>query len=639
MTEGKFMKLNLKAVVAGATVLATTGGLVVAAAAPALAAAPPYEPDPNALGRVVFYDAQGHVLTGGNNLKHLADYVAGTTAPTSGSTKATFYFAAPDHNQPDETQWATFDQSASTTFPNAAAPSPISGTAATNANGTSFTGPVVTLGAGDADFTDTVGGVASDSTAGYANIYQVRVYDAHSGSKYWESDIQVNTGAGTWSVADPSIVTESVTLAGTPAGGSSAPGTRLDSGSAITLKATVATPANGTVKFFDNGTGVGTAQAVTTSNGVAQIIVNPADGNHDFTAVFTPNGGTEVTQASSNDTFYRLANLINTTTSLSVNPASSPQFTSATFTANVSEADAPTTTGLAGSVTFVATPTPSGSPITLGTQNTNDGTAGEYKLTLGSVSQPVGNYNVTATFTPTNSNYSNSTSNPPTAWAVTAASCPGAPAGQDPSSPYFGSSNAPTCQDTQNLEVTVNPGSLTISTPYTSTNHFVLPVMKLNPQGTLLSTNATFPGKDSTGAQQYITVVSTLATDPNWTVTCTDTDLVGRHHDSAHLDTINGDNVGLTNGQLVNNGSTGSPTPSFPGGVSFFPITAANGTTTNTGSGMKDNPQTFAKSGSTGTGVPDGGNGTALLLGTLTINAPTQTEADTYDGTITFTVG
>ena len=46
---------------------------------------PPWEPDPQAAGAVVFYDALGNVITGGGNLAHLGDYLAVTTAGTRGT--------------------------------------------------------------------------------------------------------------------------------------------------------------------------------------------------------------------------------------------------------------------------------------------------------------------------------------------------------------------------------------------------------------------------------------------------------------------------------------------------------------------------------------------------------------------------
>ena len=267
-----FTKRRLAA--SGLAVAAMSAAIPFVLPSAAYAATPPWETDPNALGNVAFYDAAGNVIHGGSNLKHLADYVAGDTAGTSGSTKATFYFAAPDHNQPDETQWATFDQSLSTTYPTTTAPASIN----------ALTGPVVTLSSGDADFTDTVGGVTPDSTTGYANIFQVRVYDTHSAPKYWESDIQVDTNAGTWQQIYPSVLTSTTTTISdvTPA----SPQTQ---GTSVTFTATVAPIAAGSVQFKNNGTNLGAAVAVNTGDGTAQLTTSALPvGDNSITAVFTP---------------------------------------------------------------------------------------------------------------------------------------------------------------------------------------------------------------------------------------------------------------------------------------------------------------------------------------------------------------
>ena len=55
------MKINRWAVgIATVAILATSGAVT------AFAAAPPYDPDPNAYGTVIFYDAAGNVITSGD---------------------------------------------------------------------------------------------------------------------------------------------------------------------------------------------------------------------------------------------------------------------------------------------------------------------------------------------------------------------------------------------------------------------------------------------------------------------------------------------------------------------------------------------------------------------------------------------
>jgi hypothetical protein len=581
------MKLSLKSALAGATALALAGGGLVLGASPAFAAAPAWEPDPNARGAVVFYDAAGTVLTGGSNLSHLADFLAVTTTGSTNATKANLLFALPDHTKATGA-WTTGAGSASTNYPNASAPAPITGPG--------FAKPVVTLGATDADLASFISGSSPDTTAGYANVYQVRVKDsgpggAGSGAQYWETNVLVS--GSTWSVLYPDVVTTTTSLTLSPATSPQAHGT------AVTLNTTVSPAATGTLRFFDGATPLGSVVNITPSSLSASFTDNPADGAHVYKAVFTPAGGTAVQGSTSpNRSMTINAPQVGTSLALGVSPASAPQYAPVTFTANASEADAPTTTGLAGTVTFLEGTT------TLGTQSVNDGTAGEYKFTSTALAQ--GTHAVHAVFAPANTGYATSTS-PDVTVTVTAPACPGSP---DPS--------GATCSDDDTVKVTVNPGSLTITTPYTATNPFVLPDMVLNPAATLLVSSARFPA----ASDPQITVHSSLAGDPNWTASVTATDLTGGT--ASHK--INGENLGLTGGTVV---SAVPPTRT----VSFTDNPAGNGVAVGatTGAGLKGGPHTFAQS-------TNGGNGSVTMYGTLSLNAPTSTQADTYTGTITFSV-
>jgi 6-phosphogluconolactonase (cycloisomerase 2 family) len=207
----------------------------------------------------------------------------------------------------------------------------------------------------------------------------------------------------------------------------------------------------------------------------------------------------------------------------------------------------------------------------------------------------------------------------PTVTSITEA-CPGDP---DPS--------GATCIDQQNTEVNVNPGSLTITTPYTASNPFQMPALALNSTATLLTATAPFPA----ASDPSIRVHSSLAGNPNWTVSVTSTDLACQSGPCTipipgEFQSINGQNLGLTSG------ATTTPTPngSFPGTVSFTNVPAASGVDPGTpGSlGLKGGPHTFAVSAGGGDGVVD-------MDGVLSVTAPTATQAGTYTGTITFTVG
>lgn len=203
---------------------------------------------------------------------------------------------------------------------------------------------------------------------------------------------------------------------------------------------------------------------------------------------------------------------------------------------------------------------------------------------------------------------------------VVQASCPGDP---DPS----GSS----CLDGQTMTVSIDPGSLTLTTPYTASNPFVMPALGLDPDATKLETTARFPAS----GDPQITVQSSLAGNPNWTLNVSDTDLMCVSGScmsprSGEYQMINGENVGLAGG------SSTEPLPSttFPGTITFtdIPAGSALGPSDPGTAGLKGGPHTFAQ-----TNV--GGNGTVAIYGELTITAPTATQAGIYSGTIALTVG
>jgi Bacterial Ig-like domain (group 3) len=288
-----------KAVVAllAGTALAASLPLVAATSASA-ATTPPWEPDPNRAGGITFYDAAGNVLTSGADLTHMADFAAATSAKQDpGVTKATLYFAAPDHTKADTSTWTTNGPvSASTSFPNASAPSPI--------KGPGFTNPLVTIDPASANITAWLGGVSHDGTAGYANIYQVRILESGPGgiqpAKFWDADIMVDTVAGSWTevypVAGSTATPTSTALDVTPA-------SPVVSGTASTLKATM-TPsgAAGSVQFFDGTTSLGT---VAVTAGVAQLAPQTLPtGTHSLTAKFTPTDSTAFGPSTSTASSY-----------------------------------------------------------------------------------------------------------------------------------------------------------------------------------------------------------------------------------------------------------------------------------------------------------------------------------------------
>ncbi len=180
------------------------------------------------------------------------------------------------------------------------------------------------------------------------------------------------------------------------------------------------------------------------------------------------------------------------------------------------------------------------------------------------------------------------------------------------------------CTDQQNTQVTVNPGTLTITTPYTASHPFVLSAMTLSADGTYLQTSASFPKSANSGAQQ-IDVTSTLAPASAWTVSVAATNLT-----DGTGGTIPSSCLGLTSGDLPDPGPDAGE---FPGTVTFTNVTAENPNPADNppgAIGLSITPQTWAKA--------TAADGTAIRDGTLTLLAPTSTPAGTYGGTISFSV-
>ena len=577
------MNERLKSVVTGAAVLAIASGGLLAGASSAFAAASPWEPDPNSLGSVVFYDASGNVITGGNDLNHLASYYAVTTPQSvAGTNKATLYMAAPDHTKVTGL-WFVQSQSAATTFPNAAAPPPLTGPG--------FVNPLVSAGALDGNLNSFLASATLDSTAGYANTIQIRVKDSGpggigSGTKYWETNISYTitdpvAGTGTWAVNDPGVQATTTTLTASP------PSPQTNPAPAVTLMATVAPASSGTVKFMEGATQLGTTQPVVA--GTASVnIGSPALGDHSYIAIFTPTGGTLVSGSTSSALPYHVgAPQITTTTDLGINPGTATQGSTITFTSNVAAADSSST--LSGTVQFKegATVVASAGPHSVATPFVGTNT------TL-----LVGTHNITATFVPADPAYSGSSS-ATLPVVITASPCP-----------------TGTC-DQQTITADITAGTIVISTPYTAAAPLDVP-LGLDNTASFYTGQAAFNG---------IHITDTRAGNLPWDLKAQASNLAN----GAAQD--NGQNVGLT--ALAIDGGTPFTVSNAAGNLTVTNAPAATPVVTNPA-----DPGTLGLGGAQHTLIhANAGLGTITYKGTLTINAPTNLPAGTYTGTITFTVG
>ena len=259
-------------------------------AAPAIAVTTP-DPaitgDPNASnGSIVFHDSTGATISAGSDLSHLFDYAEASTNGRSGATKATVYFAFPDHTQSDSQNWNSQQVTASTTFPNAAYPAPL---------GTS-THPVAKAGSGDANLSTLLTTTTVDTTTGYNQIVQVRLYDSGPGvplqSTFWATDIYYDTVAGTWQQVYPAPATPATTTATALAAD---PASSAVQGQSVHLTATVTATDNsapaGKVQFKDGTANIGSPVTVTqnASNSTAELTTTfSTTGSHTLHAVFSP---------------------------------------------------------------------------------------------------------------------------------------------------------------------------------------------------------------------------------------------------------------------------------------------------------------------------------------------------------------
>jgi len=640
------MKPRLRAAAAGVLTAAIAGGGLLAFASPAFAAqsAPPWEVDAASAppyGNLTFYDAAGDQVTSGTNLSSPFAYVVAGTAADTGATSASLAFYNPQPATPPVPgNWTGTSEAGPTTFSSGATPPTAALPSGTPADIVAFapTYPVVASSA--ADISTWVTSNTPSTTTGYANTIEVRLTDSgargagNAAGTYWESDIGYNTTSspitvdGTtvpadgWALLFPFTNSSSVTLTTTATGGA------LTSGSPITLTATVSPSTDaGGVQFYDNGTFLDFAATNDGTAGVYTYTYTPAAGAHSYTASFIPGDspgdetGADTTSAaivggsiSSAVPVSDSAPKTTTSTALAASSNSIASGASDTFTATVGAAD-DSTTGVTGSVEFFDGTTAITGCTAQATTVTGSGTTtspGVGTATCTTSSLPAGSDSITATFTPTSTSYSASTSSAvpvqvaaPTACGLTGSSCG---------------------PDNQNIEVTISPGTLTITTPYTATNPFVLPAMALSSDGTYLQSSATFPAPSEPYASD-IDVTSTLSPAQAWTVSVSATALTSSGN------SIPASGLGLTAGALYNATTTAGAYGPYPGTVTFTNIPALNPSPIDgpgSGPGLSATPQSWATS--------TAADGTAVIYGTLTLDAATGTPAGTYSGTITFSV-
>ena len=592
------MKIKFTKTFAAIAVAATAAGLALAGGGTASAygtATPWVGTDANETGGLQFFNAAGTQIFGGNlSDAPLASYVVGTTVISSTNTKATVYGYLPNSGLAPGA-WSGEQLSASTTYPNAAAP----GALAT----TSY--PVETGQAADLTLANlTTDFPNSSSTTGYVNAYELRMKTTGGSSPthYDYADITVNTAAGTWAVTytpDPTGTATTTTI------DSSTPTTATD-GAAVTLKADVAPSATGTVQFFNGATALSTPQTVTA--GVATLSATLPAGTDQIKATYTPATLNGFTGSTSVNYPITVSHVVQSTT---VTPShqfatytansdgSVPAFTSTTLTATVAPATA-------GSVTYLD----NGTAIGSGTVNAS----GVGTFVYGNFG--TGAHSITESFVPTDTaNFSGSTTPTGSADNFTMGAAAGA-------APAVGNTSAD-----------IPAGTLAISTPYTTAGTALNVVLSLNSAGTALTGTAPFGSTTGTTGDPLantIKIVDTRTGNLNWTVSA----LASALSKGVPASNINAQNVGLVGllaDPIAGNHLTAANTQVDANPAANLPVI-----TSNTGSLGLGGTTAHAIANSNDATL--GGTGTIGFTGTLQINAPTSTPAGHYTGTITFTV-
>ena len=353
--------------------------------------------------------------------------------------------------------------------------------------------------------------------------------------------------------------------------------TTVVAGTQVTFTSTTTSTATvaGTVNFLD-GTTVLNASPITVSGGVASYATTSLTaGSHSITAVFLPTNPVNIATSTSAATVVSVnAPAQTTTTVLSSTPAAPTTADVVSLTATLTPATA------AGTVTF--TETTGGGNTVVGSSPVSGGTAA---ISLANLT--AGAHSYTAHFAPTNpANYVASNES---AITVNVTAFAGVTA----------SENITTTVATGTLTITAGTGTVDLGTPV------------LNAANTLL---ITAPKDINT-----VTVTDTRAGNVGYTVSGVVGDFT-----SGTGNRINSENLGWTPRVVA------APAPLA---ITAGPVVAPGAGVAvgaSTGAGLKT-ARTLA------TAASGGSVGTAQLSASLVLQAPTSTQAGTYNTTLTLT--
>ena len=616
------MKIKSRRLAMSAGALAVAGGLTLATAGAAFAANPTFEPDGNSTGVVTLTDASGNVITTGNvNASPISAYAVGTSLghPT-GDTKATLYVCIPQQGV-NSGSWPCDKVGGSTVYTTVPA-----GVALPSGQ------PFETGASGDDSIVAAIANVGANTTSSDPNIYQLRVVTSGTGqaavpnAHYNSVDVKITgTGANdTFTVVYPpqtDATTTAVTASPTSPVNSASPVNTTFTATVTPATAVVTSGGVGTVEFFNSGTQIGSTQlisgAAVSGKYTAAVTVSEASpSTSSITAKFVPYDGNTLEPSTATAIPYVVGFVDTnaTSTALTVNQdgyAGDPVVS----TANVTLASSPGTaiSPCSGTVSFTdgSTPLP-GSPATVATNGSNCQAVDTTTFTTAA------SHSITATYNPPAGSALETSTSAPDTFSQTAK---GLACTTNPATGATGS-----CTDTQNIQGTIPAGTLVISTPYDSGHPLDLSTLALSTDGTYFTGNATFG--EGTAATDIL-ITDTRAGDLPWTAQAQASALTDGGTNPGS--TINGENVGLTGlteVPVTGNGFNGTASnfTTFSNPAAAPPVAPGDPNLAGLGNAAHDIAQAKQGFGSIG------------LTGTLTLNAPSSTEAGLFKGTITFTV-
>ncbi|MBI1378684.1 MAG: hypothetical protein GC157_14570 [Frankiales bacterium] len=579
------MKIRSKAV-AGALALATAGALALVGASPASAAATsPFDPSGNGAtqGTITFYDSTGAPITHGPLATPPAYAVADTYSGRPGDTLASLFAVTPQSTAPPSS-WPSEQISASDAYP-ATLPGALAGNTHAAVSSTFLWFDPAT---GHPFYYPN-----NDANTAWQGLYQLRMFTSGPGqsidvTQYASATIAVDQVAGEWTQVYPApVYGTSVT---TPVASVASPAAH---GTSITLSATAtaadSTHPAGTIQFKDNGAALGAPVAVDSSGAATSASFVPTDGNHLYTAVFTPTSTSYTASAESAALSFDVTPAATVSgVDLGVDVVSGPAYQPVTLTATLTTT--PPGSVVSGTVTF------KDNGVTIGSKS-----AAPYSITLSTFA--AGAHSFTAVF-------GSGTS------AVTSAAV----------SATYDAPSCTTCTDPQTIQVTVAAGTLTISTPWGPSNPFDLGTMQLSADGKRLTASGDF-GRVASAADG-VTITDTRAGDQPWTASVTANDF------SDGTNAINSANLSfdaVVANYYSGNALNAATKPIVVNDVPTHTVDGyAVGDTASLGDGLNGGPHQFASA--------VHGTGTVGVGGTMNLVAPTSTVAGTYQATVTFTI-